>query len=258
MIVMRLEDKWDLIAKSSKEDSMRPTRYGKCLRYLDKCDKNSAIIDIGCGEGSGLMLAKHLGFNNLTGLEVSIEQLISTKKKLGNSVNYIYAGTDIKYPVKNNSVDIVLSLSVIEHTINQETFVKEIQRIVKPGGIVIISSDCYHWRILQKLGKFKSSQPIDCAPSPFTLKRYFDRYGLEILHCEGFPHPRIKYRFFRHLIRPLDYFLFSQINGTGDGLKEFNNAFNHTNAYISKSNWLFSIPKLIFSDEDIFLLRKCR
>jgi len=255
---MRLEDKWDLIAKSSKEDSMRPTRYGKCLRYLDKCDKNSAIIDIGCGEGSGLMLAKHLGFNNLTGLEVSIEQLISTKKKLDNSVNYIYAGTDIKYPVKNNSVDIVLSLSVIEHTINQETFVKEIQRIVKPGGIVIISSDCYHWRILQKLGKFKSSQPIDCAPSPFTLKRYFDRYGLEILHCEGFPHPRIKYRFFRLLIRPFDYFLFSQISENCDGLKEFNDAFNHTNAYISKSNWLFSIPKLIFSDEDIFLLRKCR
>jgi len=216
MIVMRLEDKWDLIAKSSKEDSMRPTRYGKCLRYLDKCDKNSAIIDIGCGEGSGLMLAKHLGFNNLTGLEVSIEQLISTKKKLGNSVNYIYAGTDIKYPVKNNSVDIVLSLSVIEHTINQETFVKEIQRIVKPGGIVIISSDCYHWRILQKLGKFKSSQPIDCAPSPFTLKRYFDRYGLEILHCEGFPHPRIKYRFIRLLIRPIDYFLFSPINENCD------------------------------------------
>jgi SAM-dependent methyltransferase len=258
MIVMGLEDKWDLIAKSSKEDSMRPTRYGKCLRYLDKCDKNSAIIDIGCGEGSGLMLAKHLGFSNLTGLEVSIEQLISTKKKLGNGVNYIYAGTDIKYPVKNNSVDIVLSLSVIEHTINQETFVKEIQRIVKPGGIVIISSDCYNWRILQKLGKFKSNQPIDCAPSPFTLKRYFDRYGLEILHCEGFPHPRIKYRFLRLLIRPFDYFLFSKINESCDERNEFNDAFNHINTSISKTNWLFSIPKLIFSDEDIFLLRKRR
>jgi SAM-dependent methyltransferase len=253
---MRLKDRWDLIARSSKEDSMRPTRYGKCLRYLDKCDKNCTIIDIGCGEGSGLMLAKHLGFNNLTGLEVSIEQLISAKKKLGNSVNYIYTGTDIKYPVKNNSVDIVISLSVIEHTINQETFVKEIQRIVKPGGIVIISSDCYQWRILQKLGKFKSTQPIDCAPSPFMLKGYFDKYGLEILHCEGFPHPRIKYRFLRVLIRPLDYFLFSSINKSGNEQKEFNDALNQVNIYTSTISWLFSIPKLIFSDEDIFLLRK--
>jgi SAM-dependent methyltransferase len=245
-----------IIAMSCKEDNMLPTRYGKCLRYLYKCDKNSTIIDIGCGEGSGLVLAKNLGFNNLTGLEVSIEQLISAKKKLGNSINYIYAGTDLKFPVKNNSLDVVLSLSVIEHIINKETFVKELQRIVKPGGIVIISSDCYHWRILQKLGKFKSSQRIDCAPSPFTLNRYFDKYGLELLHCEGFPHPRIKYRFLRVLIRPLDYFLFCSTNKNGNEQKEFNDALNHVNIYTSTISWLFSIPKLIFSDEDIFLLRK--
>jgi len=253
---MRLKDKWDLIARTSIEDSMRLTRYRKCFRYLDKCDKNSTIIDVGCGEGSGLVLAKNMGFNNLIGLEVSIEQLISAEKKLGNSVNYIYAGTDLKFPVKNNSVDVVLSLSVIEHTIDHEKFVMELQRIVKPGGIVIISSDCYHWRILQKLGKYKSSQPIDCAPSPFTLKRYFDRYGLEILHSEGFPHPKIKFRFIRFLIRPFDYFLFGSINENGNEQKECNDALNNVNIYTSTISWLYSIPKLIFSDEDIFLLRK--
>ena len=42
-------------------------------------------------------------------------------------------------PFKDNSVDMLISESTIEHTPNPEQVIREICRVVKPGGFVYIS-----------------------------------------------------------------------------------------------------------------------
>ena len=45
-----------------------------------------------------------------------------------------------KFPIEENSVDIVISLAVIEHLQSPENFISEIFRCLKPGGLVYIST----------------------------------------------------------------------------------------------------------------------
>lgn len=44
------------------------------------------------------------------------------------------------FPLDNASVDIVTALAVIEHLHEHEVFVKEIFRVLKPGGICILTT----------------------------------------------------------------------------------------------------------------------
>lgn len=46
------------------------------------------------------------------------------------------------YP--NESVDVVTCLSVIEHGVDPEAFFRECRRILKPGGMVLLSTDYWH------------------------------------------------------------------------------------------------------------------
>jgi 2-polyprenyl-3-methyl-5-hydroxy-6-metoxy-1,4-benzoquinol methylase len=45
-----------------------------------------------------------------------------------------------KFPVNTNSVDIAISLAVIEHLRDPENFLSEVFRCLKPGGLVYLSS----------------------------------------------------------------------------------------------------------------------
>lgn len=58
-----------------------------------------------------------------------------SKLKMGHLLSYAE-----KLPLKNNSVDLVMSLSSIDHFKSYEDFMKEAFRICKPGGRIFISS----------------------------------------------------------------------------------------------------------------------
>lgn len=59
-----------------------------------------------------------------------------------------YTGLDIEdlnfetdtLPIQDNSIDVVMSLAVIEHIQNPELFLSEIYRVLKPGGFVYLST----------------------------------------------------------------------------------------------------------------------
>lgn len=196
-----LVEAWDKVADALETNPMRPVRYGKCFRYLRDVGRDSQLLEVGCGEGTGLLIARHLGFKNIVRIEVSKERLKSAKGKLGNQASLILVPPDSHLPFSDGYFDIVVSAAVIEHTVDPEYFVREIARVVRPGGYIIISSDCYQWRILQLLGIYQSTQPIDKALFPTRLFRFFKDSGLQLIHCEGFPWPEQKFRFLRMIVR---------------------------------------------------------
>ena len=65
-----------------------------------------------------------------------------------NTESWIYRGldyTDVNFedgtfPVEDNSVDIAVSLAVIEHLRDPENFISEVYRCLKPGGVVYLST----------------------------------------------------------------------------------------------------------------------
>ena len=196
-----LLDAWDKAADALEVDPMRPVRYGKCFRYLRNVPCDSKLLEVGCGEGTGLLIARHLGFKKLVGVEVSKERLKKAKDKLGSQASLILVPPDSRLPFSDGCFDIVVSAAVIEHTLDSAGFVREIARVVQPGGYVIISSDCYQWRILQLLGIYRSVQPVDRALFPTRLFKIFKESSFQLVHYEGFPWPEQKFQFLRMIVR---------------------------------------------------------
>jgi len=89
------------------------------------------ILDAGCGSGE---FARKLAKNTIVALDIQ-KQLLKEIK--GESIHKICA--DVQYlPLRENSIDYVLSLSLIEHLKEPEKHIKEIHRVLKRKGIFII------------------------------------------------------------------------------------------------------------------------
>lgn len=55
----------------------------------------------------------------------------------------IIHSTDLnqKFPIEDNSIDVIISIQTIEHLYDLDNFVSEIYRILKPEGYLVISTD---------------------------------------------------------------------------------------------------------------------
>jgi SAM-dependent methyltransferase len=96
--------------------------------------KSINILDIGSGIG---LTDCHLSqfFNNLHGVDVE-EEVVQKAAIYNPRVKYCtYDGLDL--PFENNSLDMVFAINVMHHIHPDkwENFVKEMYRVVKPGGI---------------------------------------------------------------------------------------------------------------------------
>ncbi|TVL99222.1 MAG: hypothetical protein CV087_18830 [Candidatus Brocadia sp. WS118] len=192
-----IHDAWDEAADAIEIDIMRPVRYAKCFRYLRDIPHDSKLLEVGCGQGTGLLIARGFGFKNLVGVDVSEERLRRAKDKLQGHASLTLVPIDTHLPFKDEYFDVVISAAVIEHTLKPKVFMQEISRVVKKGGCVIIESDCYQWRILQLLGIYKSVQPIDKAMFPTQLFKIFKDNGFQLVHYEGFPIPGRGFQFIK-------------------------------------------------------------
>lgn len=274
-----LMNRWDEAVEKLEIDLMRPIRYAKCFRYVVHLDKKSRVLEVGCGEGYGLMNLMTLGFSRLVGVEVSKKRLELARAKLGRRVSIILVSPSGNLPFADESFDIVISAAVIEHTLNPRAFVEEIARVTKRGGYVVISSDCYSWRILQMLGIYRSVQPVDRAIFPLTLLWYFHQARLSLVHCEAFPLPGEEFRFirllFKHAVKlikrgirkivPKTILLRLRGNLADSSslsvstTQEPNHSRHSIESFIGSwkpRHWIWSFLKLILSDENVFFLVK--
>jgi ubiquinone/menaquinone biosynthesis C-methylase UbiE len=103
------------------------------LSFLDERDRN--IVDLGCGEGITLeKMARQMPGRNLLGLDCMQENIdICLAHGLPARRGNLY---DLDLP--DESVDAVMLLEVIEHLEHPETALRQIHRVLKPGGKVIL------------------------------------------------------------------------------------------------------------------------
>lgn len=104
----------------------------QCVRGLD-------VLDIACGEGYGsTLLAARAA--SVVGVDVSSEAVAHAERKYSLKNLRFQTGDCRSIPIEASSVDVVVSFETIEHLEEHEEYMLEIRRVLKPGGLLIISS----------------------------------------------------------------------------------------------------------------------
>lgn len=109
-------------------------------KFASKYVRNKKVVDIACGCGYGSEILAKSGARSVISIDNS-ESVIKYAKRRYSHKNITYInGSANKIPLKNKSVDIVVSFETIEHLNNYKSFIKEIKRILVKGGLLIIST----------------------------------------------------------------------------------------------------------------------
>ncbi len=111
-------------------------------RYALACEfvKGKKVLDIASGEGYGSNILSKVA-SHVTGVDISDEAVEHANQKYASESRLEYrVGSASKIPLDDASVDVVTSFETLEHTTEHEEFLKEIKRVLVPGGLLIMST----------------------------------------------------------------------------------------------------------------------
>jgi len=104
-------------------------------------EQRSAIVDVGCGKGPDLIrFAARAGADcTLTGLDLKEENVASAMATAGDDPRLSFIACDLeqKLPLPDQCADLVFSREVLECIVDKPSLLREIHRILKPGGTVV-------------------------------------------------------------------------------------------------------------------------
>jgi SAM-dependent methyltransferase len=98
------------------------------------------ILDAGCGSGRNMVeLARH---GTVTGVELSPTSVAIARERHAGEV---IEGSVLEMPFESASFDLAVSLDVIEHLQDDLGALRELRRVVSPGGALLITVPAYRW-----------------------------------------------------------------------------------------------------------------
>lgn len=120
--------------------SVRDKQHAKRIIAILKTLKGytfSKVLDIGCGDGGiGRLLKKEKNID-VYGVDISKKGV-----ELANEggVHAKVGDVSVKIPFDNKAFDLVVAAEILEHVANPDVFLREIYRVLKPGGIILITT----------------------------------------------------------------------------------------------------------------------
>ncbi|MGB8843325.1 MAG: methyltransferase domain-containing protein [Aliidongia sp.] len=121
----RLAESWDSPSRHWPEKN-------RLIESLTSPDQR--ILDIGCGNGGILRHLQNRGYTGLVGLEHSA---YACRRLAGEGINMIQ-GSLHDLPETEAPFDVVIASQVLEHIIRRDRFIREIKKVLRPEGCVLV------------------------------------------------------------------------------------------------------------------------
>ncbi|ENN96227.1 methyltransferase type 11 [Methanocaldococcus villosus KIN24-T80] len=140
---------WECYAKKVPYflDLSIPDMLKNLLKELNK-RRTYSLIDLGCGDGRFLYALYKQGLlknaTRVVGVDISEERIRRLKKLCPFAEGIVADVTDLSQ-IPDNSFDVAISNQVIEHVPDDSKMLKEIRKILKPNGLLYISTVIKKW-----------------------------------------------------------------------------------------------------------------
>ena len=97
------------------------------------------VLDVASGEGYGSHLLSNTA-THVVGVDISAEAVAHANSRYGGERLRYVAASCTQVPEPDASFDIIVSFETIEHITEHEAFLREVDRLLAPDGVFVISS----------------------------------------------------------------------------------------------------------------------
>jgi demethylmenaquinone methyltransferase/2-methoxy-6-polyprenyl-1,4-benzoquinol methylase len=176
-------------------DRLWRARTAKRLRPILQC-KDALVLDLCCGTGDLALALRKAGKASIIGADFAHTMLVRARAKsiLGRSHSGMPAppplplaeADALSLPFADSSFDLVTAAFGFRNLANYEAGLREIQRVLKPGGTIAILEfteppdsllgDLYRWyfcKVLPRIGGWLSGDPAAYTYLPKSVARFF-------------------------------------------------------------------------------------
>lgn len=158
-------------------------RYEEWLDQFEPFRKTNKILDIGCGYGFFLEVAKSKGWE-VYGIEVSKEAAKDCEKK-GIKM---FPGTIADANFAPEMFDLIISIEVIEHINTPNTFISKAIQFLRKGGAMYVTTPNFNSYL-----RFKLKENFDvidypnhlCYFTSKTLRQSFEENGFKTISIKS-------------------------------------------------------------------------
>lgn len=145
---------------AGEKEFRTPLQIDIINRYIGK---DASILDFGCGYGRILKELQQAGYTNLQGTDLSAAMIERAQINCPQAEYRVNTGYNIPFP--DGSMDLVVLVAVltsIPQDKNQFQTVKEIERVLKPGGYLYVNDFLLN-QDARNLQRYQQSKDIyDC------------------------------------------------------------------------------------------------
>lgn len=113
-------------------------RMNKILPHLQTI-QNPSVVDLGCGAGQFFDALQYSGLkvDDYTGVDIGNINLLKAKEK---GIKTVETDLSKELPFEDNKFDVVIATEIIEHLYDTFGFLQECNRILKKGGILVLTT----------------------------------------------------------------------------------------------------------------------
>ncbi len=161
-------------------DETAAWQWGRAQRYYLRqwlpTDKNAHIVDLACGGGKLLYFFKRMGYTNITGVDISPEQ-VKLAKQVTPDVEE--ANVLVWLEAHPASFDLISGFDIVEHFHKDEVlrFLDACYGALKPGGRLVLQTPnaCSPWGTVHRYNDFTH----EVGFNPNALSRLLNLVGFQ-------------------------------------------------------------------------------
>ena len=134
-------------------------------------DRRPRILDVGCGTGANLLMLSQYG--EAEGVDISEDALAFCRER---GLDRVRLGAGEELPYEDGTFDLVTALDVVEHMDDDLAGLREMRRVLRPGGRVLlfVPTFMFLWGLQDDVSNHRRRYRLP------ELRRVLEQAGFEI------------------------------------------------------------------------------